>query len=202
MTAPRSPTWSLSAVLCAACCGATVQPPASPDAVRALTDPSALGLTLERTEDASVQGGERLRLTLENKSDNWLWVNADLGLGPKQSASTLWADVLDEARGSPARWSCAQKTLPSGPARYLELPPSGRYSIVLPLSCYEFPLNGTTKIVVHFRDTPKSAPALGSTTSPWFRGQASSNALAISTREGLPIPSNVNTQSVGRQRDQ
>lgn len=142
-------------------------------------DATALRLTIEPEQSGAPPRGERLRLTLENTSDEWLWLNYGLGLGPRESGSTLWAEVTGVETGSEARWSCARKSLPKGEPRYIELPPSARLSIVLLLACYDFPTQGHVKIVVHFRDLEANPPPPFDTNALWYRGGARSNVLEL-----------------------
>ena len=171
---------NLAGALLLGCSG--VVPQASPPSHNVAVpeaDVTALRLTIEPEQSGAPPRGERLRLTLENTSDEWLWLNYDLGLGPKRSSSTLWAEVSSVETGSEARWSCARKSLPDGPPRYIEFPPSARLSIVLLLSCYEFPAQGHVKIALHFRELQGNPPTRGDSSAIWYRGNATSNVLEI-----------------------
>jgi len=137
-------------------------------------DSTALGMTIEPE-----LGKQRIRLTLENWSDDWMLLNLRLGLGPKDSTSTLWAEVTNIETGRVAGGSCLQKSLPARPARYLELPPSSRFSFVLLLSCYEFPSRGRVRVVVHFREPEQQPPRTDNPVAVWFKGESTSNAIEL-----------------------
>lgn len=160
-------------------------PPTAP-LLAVSSDPLTMRLTVEQAEGPSPRQGERLRVTVENASEGWVWFRSDLGLGPPSSGSALWAEVSNAETGKGAEWSCRVKSLPPGEPEYLAMAPGTRPSVIISLHCYEFPSHGMVKVRVKFRDLetqPRRAPFPDLV---WFRGELSSNMLEIVAREVPP----------------
>jgi hypothetical protein len=183
---------AFAAMLGVSCHPSPVLRPENDREIARTSDPNVLAMVLEPFA-AKETSRAYVRLTLENQSDDWMYVNSALGLGPKESPSTLWADVNDTKTDAPCHWSCLIKSLPAGPPRYIELPPSGRFSLVLPLSCYEPPRTGSARIVIHFREVRKEAPKADNPVAVWFSGKSVSNAIQVA------IPPSTKTESNPRE---
>lgn len=121
-----------------------------------------------------------VRLALRNVGEHSLWVNARMATGPNKE---VWLEATNALTGEKrAQDRCFAKQEPPSPQDNLLLMPGAEYSIVRPLSCFQFSSSGPWTIVAHYHDIREELmpPPHG---VRWFGGALTSNEVQIAVRE-------------------
>jgi len=128
-----------------------------------------------------------LRVTLQNTSEDWLWVH----YGGRDFDKAFWFEVTDEQADVKAGYNCAGRSEIPARGLYVMLGPGGEYSWRDSLDCYAVNRRGPWRVTARFKETalvPDPAPPHAVF---WFVGEATSNSVQYVPAvdyPGIPAP--------------